>query len=157
MTRPELLDKLAEAFAHEEGFFVTQTEALRHKQKFPTRAQRNCNPGNIRQWRDVKNTPYPDDNEPGQYVDFVKWASITHPEADPSELRQIALTEGWRVMKRLLGSYIDGHYHGHAPTLREICWKYAPSTDNNRPLEYAAHVAARCGIPDDVPVLTLIS
>jgi hypothetical protein len=51
MTRNELIEKIAQAIAEMEGFYRSATQ--------PTLAQRNANPGNLRQWRDRSGKPYP--------------------------------------------------------------------------------------------------
>jgi hypothetical protein len=84
MTRQELLDKLARAIAENEGFFVTEAQAKARKIRFPTRAQINANPGNLRAWRGTKGRPYPTS---GGYVDFVAWASERFPGAAREEIR----------------------------------------------------------------------
>lgn len=50
ITRDELVRIIAEAIATKEGFYVTQAGAAMLKIAWPTRAQRNYNPGNLRSW-----------------------------------------------------------------------------------------------------------
>ena len=76
MTRQELTDKLARAIAENEGFFVTEAQAKARKLRYPTCAQSNANPGNIRTWRDAKGQPYP---RGGGYVDLVAWPRTVSP------------------------------------------------------------------------------
>ena len=145
MTRQQLIDRLAEAFAHEEGFFVTEEQARAARLTFPTRAQRNLNPGNIRRWR-RNGKPYP---QSSGYVDFAALF--------PGD-REAALAEGWRVLKVLIGKYVDGGYHGGSkPTLLQLLAVYSPSADGNDPERYARHVAQRAGVPTDVPLTSLIT
>lgn len=145
MTRQELIDRLADGFAHEEGFYIMEEQARKTKICFPTRAQRNLNPGNIRRWsRGGKQYPCS-----GGYVDFGALFAGD---------QQTALAEGWRVLKVLIGKYIDGRYHGgNKPTLRELLAVYSPSTDGNDPERYARHVAERADVPIDIPLVTLIT
>lgn len=89
MTREELIDKIARAIAEKEGFLVTKAQAEARQMTYPTRAQRNANPGNIRAWRDAKRRPYPTS---GGYVDFVAWASERFPGASRAKLSHRALT-----------------------------------------------------------------
>ncbi len=45
-------------------------------------------------------------------MDFLKWANYD---------RQKAIQEGWRVLKVLVGQYIDGKYtRGKSPSLYEM-------------------------------------
>ena len=88
MTRQELLDRLARAIAENEGFFVTEAQAKARKIRYPTRAEINANPGNLRAWRDAKGQPYPTS---GGYVDFVGWASHQFPGVSREESGRIDL------------------------------------------------------------------
>jgi hypothetical protein len=45
------LDTLARTIAEREGFFVTERQAREQQLKWPTVAQRNHNPGNLRRWK----------------------------------------------------------------------------------------------------------
>lgn len=142
LSRSEVIEIMAQASAHKEGFYVTAEQARANRMRFPTRAQRNANPGNVRRWKSANGTPYPVE---GGYVDFVAWAG-----GDVLK----ALEEGWRVLRVLLGQYIDGRYHGGKhPTIREIYATYAPAEDSNNPESYAQFVAKRLGVdPDTRPV-----
>jgi len=137
MTRDELVQKMAEAMATMEGFYLDSKE--------PSLAQRNCNPGNIRTWKRADGSYYP---QYKGYVDFVMWAFGDKDKA---------LTEGWRVLRKQINSYVDGKLHGgKSPTLYQMFEKYAPSADNNHPKQYAEFVASRVGIPPDKPLKELI-
>ncbi len=154
MNRPELIDRLARAIAKREGFFVTEARAKARGLKYPTRAQRNANPGNVREWRDRKNRPYP---RAGGYVDFVAWASNKIPGVSPEKMSQMALAEGWRVLQKLVSQYLDGKYTGgKAPTLRDMFAVYAPASDGNDPEAYAQFVAKELGVAADTLVDMLI-
>ena len=72
MTRQELIERVAQAIAEKEGFYLTEAQAKRRRIRYPSRAQRNANPGNVRAWRDARGKRYPTD---GGYVDFLAWAS----------------------------------------------------------------------------------
>jgi hypothetical protein len=146
VTRDELIDKIATSIAFVEGFYK--------KGKYPTVAQRLANPGNIRQWR-KHGRAYPRSHG---YVDFVAWARRSLPDGTPaSEVAAAAEAEGWRVLRVLIGQYIDGRYHaGVSPTLLEMFRVFAPAEDGNRPESYAKVVARRAGIPLDRPLRELI-
>jgi hypothetical protein len=134
MTQEELIEKIARAIAEMEGFYATAAK--------PTLAQRNANPGNIRQWRD-KRGPYPSNHG---YVDFVAWASERFPGASREEMSQRAIDEGWRILRVLVGQYLDGRYtQGKQPSAEEMFRVYAPSADGNHPANYARFVASRIG------------
>lgn len=149
MTRQELIERLAQAIAEYEGFFVTEEEARRRKIRWPTRAQRNANPGNIRRWR-KDGIEYP---RTDGYVDFVAWARRQRPRAGERELREKAEREGWRILRVLIGQYLSS---SPRLTLIEMFSRYAPSADGNDPKRYAEYVARRLGVPADASLLNLI-
>jgi len=154
MTRLELVDRLARAMAEREGFYVTEEQAKARGIPWPTLAQRNANPGNIRRWADARGKPYPTSKG---YVDFVAWASERFPGASREELSRRALEEGWRVLRALIGQYLDGRYtNGQPPTFDEMFRVYAPSADNNDPAGYARFVAAKLGARPDQRITDLI-
>jgi hypothetical protein len=146
MTRQELVENIAQAIAEMEGFYRTAAQ--------PTLAQRNANPGNIRQWRDSRGRPYPTSKG---YVDFVAWASERFPGASREEMSRRAIEEGWRVLRVLAGQYIDGRYTGgKAPTVEEMFRTYAPESDGNDPAGYARFVAAKLGTQPDQRLIDLV-
>ena len=154
MTKLELVERLARAIAEKEGFHVTAAQAKARGIPWPTRAQRNANPGNIRSWRDSQGRQYPRD---GGYVDFVAWASDRYPGASREDISRRALEEGWRVLRVLIGQYLDGRYtSGQPPTFEEMFRVYAPSSDNNDPAGYARFVAAKLGARPDQRITDLI-
>jgi hypothetical protein len=122
-----LIDRIADAIAHEEGFYL----------KGPSLAKRNLNPGNIRQWMHGGKA-YPTYRG---YVDFGAWA-----KGDATD----GLAEGWRVLKALVGQYVAGKYTGgRVPTLYQMFEVYAPAADANHPKGYAEFVAKSIGVPAD--------
>ena len=131
MTRAQLIEAIASAISYKEGFHVTEEQAKRSGMRWPTRAQRNNNPGNIRRWsRGGK--PFPMD---GGYAVF------------PS------VQVGWDILHALVGQYIDGKYTGGTPpTLRQMFKVYAPAEDANDPTGYAAFVASAISDAADAPV-----
>jgi hypothetical protein len=154
MTRLELVDRLARAMAEREGFYVTEEQAKARGIPWPTLAQRNANPGNIRRWADARGKPYPTSKG---YVDFVAWASERFPGASREEISRLALEEGWRVLRALIGQYLDGRYtNGQPPTFDEMFLVYAPSADNNDPAGYARFVASKLGARPDQRITDLI-
>ena len=155
MTRAELIDRIARAIAEMEGFFVSEPQARARKIRYPTLAQINANPGNIRQWRDSRGLPYPTSRG---YVDFVAWASERFPGVSREDLSRRALEEGWRVLCVLIGQYLDGRYtQGKPPTFLEMFKVYAPSTDGNHPANYAEFVARRLGAGPNTVIASLIT
>lgn len=155
MTRQELLDKLARAIAENEGFFVTEAQAKARKIRYPTRAQINANPGNLRAWRDAKGQPYPTS---GGYVDFVGWASHQFPGLSRDGMSRRAPEEGWRILRVLAGQYIDGRYTGgKPPTVEEMFRTYAPASDGNDPTAYARFVAGRLGVLPGQRLIDLVT
>lgn len=147
MTRQELIEKVAQAIAEMEGFYLTAAH--------PTLAQRNANPGNIRQWRDGHGRPYPTNR---CYVDFVAWASLRFPGASREEISQRTLDEGWRILRVLVGQYLDGRYtQGMPPSAEEMFRVYAPSADGNHPFAYARFVAGKVGVRPDQKLLDLVT
>ncbi|MEJ5370280.1 MAG: hypothetical protein WHT08_18370 [Bryobacteraceae bacterium] len=155
MTREELIQKLARAIAEKEGFFITEAQAKAREISYPTRAQRNANPGNIRHWRDAKQRPYPIS---GGYVDFVAWASERFPGVSREEMSQRAIEEGWRILRVLIGQYLDGKYtQGKQPSAEEMFRVYAPAADDNDPTGYARFVAGRLGVRPDQRLLDLVT
>jgi len=147
MTRQELIEKTARAIAEMEGFYATAAK--------PTLAQRNANPGNIRQWRDVRGRPYPTHRG---YVDFVAWASERFPGLSREEMSRRAIEEGWRILRVLVGQYLGGRYtQGKSPTVEEMFRVYAPSADGNHPANYARFVASKIGARLDQRLLDLVT
>ena len=146
MTRLELINRISDGIIHQEGLLLTPMEALQMHLPWPCIAQIYCNVGNIRDWKDKNNKSYP---KSLGYVNFLSWAG-----GDPKK----ALLESYRVLKVQVGYYIDGKLHGgKSPTLLEMFEKYAPSVDNNLPIEYAKNVAKFVGSPVNVQLSSLIT
>jgi hypothetical protein len=154
MTRQELIEKIARAIAEMEGFYLTAAQAKTRRIPHPTLAQINANPGNIRQWRG-KRGPYPTNRG---YVDFVAWAAAQFPGASREEMSQRAIDEGWRILRVLIGQYLDGEYtQGKQPSAEEMFRVYAPSADGNHPANYARFVASRIGARPEQRLLDLVT
>lgn len=155
MTRQELIGRIVQSIAEKEGFHLTEAQAKRRRIRYPSRAQRNANPGNVRTWRDARGKQYPTD---GGYVDFVAWASARYPGLAGEALNQKAIEEGWRVLRVLVGQYIDGRYtEGKPPSIIAMFRVYAPDTDGNDPEGYARSVAAKLGVDAQQPLVDLIT
>jgi hypothetical protein len=139
--KKSLIDHIALAIAAYEGFLITKEDAEKARLVWPTRAQRNANPGNVRTWRrEGKNYP-----TQGGFVDFVTWAK---QQGAPEQYAYIAgLMEGWRVLRVLISQYIDS-----GATLREMMARYAPAEDKNNPDAYARFIGNRLGIDIDEPL-----
>lgn len=92
------------------------------------RSLRNFNPGNLRKWGDQP-------REDG----FAVFAS---PE------------EGWNALLAQLDRYKTGKTGGTSGdmTLEEAMGKYAPSSDDNNPKEYAKFIAENIGVSPDTPI-----
>lgn len=147
MTREKLIENTARAIAEMEGFFLKSAQ--------PTLAQRNANPGNIRQWRDQRGRTYPTHRG---YVDFVAWASARFPCISREEMSRKAIDEGWRILRVLVGQYLDGRYtQGKPPTAEEMFRMYAPSADGNHPANYARFVAGKIGARPDQRLVDLVT
>ncbi|MCL4783449.1 MAG: hypothetical protein KJZ70_10480 [Bryobacterales bacterium] len=155
MTRQELIERITQAIAEKEGFYLTEAQARKRRIRYPSRAQRNANPGNVRTWRDARGKRYPTD---GGYVDFVAWASARYPGLAGETLAQKAVEEGWRILRVLVGQYIDGRYtEGKPPSLIEMFRAYAPGADGNDPEVYARFVAGKLGVDAHQPLVALIT
>jgi len=155
MTRKELIQSVAQAIAEKEGFYLTEAQARKRWIRYPSRAQRNANPGNVRAWRDARGKRYRTD---GGYVDFVAWASARYPALAGETLSQKAVEEGWRVLRVLVGQYIDGRYtEGKPPSIVEMFQVYAPGTDGNDPEGYARFVADKLEVLPGSRPIDLIS
>lgn len=155
MTRKELINKLSAAIAEQEGFFVTEAAAHERGIHYPTIAQMNNNPGNIRVWRDASGRPYPTKSG---YVDFAEWARQQLPGSPSALVYDRAGAEGWRVLGVLVGHYIDGRYTGgKPPTVADMFRAYAPSADKNDPGGYARFVAGKLGVDPCQRLIALVA
>lgn len=129
----EFLEKFGEAIAEMEGFNLTQQQAVRNGAAFPTVAQRNKNPGNLRNWerRLSKNG-------------YAEFASVK--EGFMALYAQIMLNvlRGLNTYEFFAGK--RGVYSG-----------YAPAADNNKPKLYAEFVAKRLGIDPNTELIRVIN
>lgn len=146
MTRTELINRISDGIIHQEGLLLTPVEAAKMNLVWPCIAQIYCNVGNIRDWKDKNNKAYPKSKG---YVNFLSWAGGD---------ARVALAESYRVLKVQIGYYIDGKLHGgKSPTLLEMFKVYAPSADNNLPMEYAKNVSNFVGTSVNVRLNSLIT
>lgn len=143
MTQESFTAVLARAIAEHEGFYITPEQAAWRNIRWPTRAQRHANPGNIRNWSRAH--PVEDG-----YINFYAWADIYFPQDVGITRKHRAEGEGWRVLKALIAQYIRGKYtrdpetrQEKPPTLRQFFAVYAPKEDANDPKSYAAAVCAK--------------
>ena len=73
-------------------------------------------------------------------------------------MSQRAIEEGWRILRVLIGQYLDGKYtQGKQPSAEEMFRVYAPSADGNHPANYARFVAGRIGARPDQRMLDLVT
>lgn len=129
----EFIEKFAEAIAEVEGFNLTQAQAVRIGTKWPTLAQRNHNPGNLRKWERRLNKE-----------GFALFGSAK--EGFLALYAQIILNvlRGLTTYEFFKGK--PGVYSG-----------YAPANDGNKPKAYAETVAERLKIDPNVELLKLIN
>lgn len=129
----EFLEKFAEAIAEMEGFNLTQAAAIRQGTQFPTIAQKNKNPGNLRNWEKRYNKS-----------GYAEFASVK--EGFLALYAQIALNvlRGLNTYEFFAGK--RGVYSG-----------YAPTADGNKPKSYAEYVASRLNIDPNVELIKVIN
>jgi hypothetical protein len=143
MKREELVEKIAVGISILEGY---------HRLSL---AWQNRNPGNIEYWWGEDGKKYP---RWRGYVDFVAWA-IRHwpPGAKWADVERMAEEEGWRVLRTVVGQYIDGVYtDGKLPTLYEMFAHYLPTRGRISPEVCANYVANGAKIPPEIPLRQLI-
>jgi hypothetical protein len=118
-----LVERLGNAIAQMEGFYPG------------TRAWRNNNPGNLRDYR----------KDSGQWA---IWPELPHDSAGFPQFP--SATEGWNAMYRDLGLKI-----ARGLNLEQLISAWAPPSDGNDTASYVRFVAGRLGIPSDVPLQEL--
>ncbi len=135
MSRKEVVETIAQAIARMEGFTSGASRI----------ARANANPGNIRKWHGRDGKPYPTEHG---YVNFVAWAGGNEAKG---------LEEGWRILRVLIGQYIDGKYTAGPPTFYQMFEKYAPTEDRNNPRNYAQYVANALGADPGDRIIDVIN
>lgn len=133
--RTSFIQAFCDACATKEGFYVTEAEAKQRKIVWPTMAQRNNNPLNIRTWGS-----HPRRNG---YVHFV-----------PDPERGVAITKehpGWRAAQKQVTrnvfdrgltfrEFFAGQRNEDGSLKRNGYPGFAPAADNNDPIAYAQFV-----------------
>lgn len=117
----DFVERFARAMARQEGYYVTGSPA-----------QRNRNPGNIRPWRGCK-LPTANNLIVFPSVD-AGWEQLRR-QIRLNIRRGLTTREFFAGQRDKDGKVIPGGYAG-----------YAPAADGNKPIEYAAFVAASVGI-----------
>lgn len=133
MLRNDVIAQIADRIAKVEGYYVTAKQAQQSRSKFPSLAQKNNNPGNIRSWgtRPVVNG-------------YAQFPSV---EEGFKALR----TQVDKVIKR--GVTFREFFGGKD----KVYPGYAPAADSNHPIQYATHVAAAFpGVSIDTVIESLI-
>lgn len=125
MTQDRLLSLFSEAIATKEGFYLTLRQARQRNLRFPSLAQRNNNPGNLRSW--------------GTRPISEGYASFASIEAGFQALRsqcrknifqrKLSFREFFAGQRSASGRLKPGGYPG-----------FAPAKDNNQPEAYASFV-----------------
>lgn len=133
MKREDLIASIAERIATFEGYFVSKKQSQNTGAKFPTLAQKNNNPGNIRSW--------------GKSKIVGGYAVFDTPEA------------GWTALRHQIGLLIDRglttyEFFGGK---KNVYPGYAPEADKNQPNHYAEFVAKGIPCSPDIPLNTLIT
>lgn len=124
------VSRFAEAMAVQEGFYVVGSKARRNK-----------NPGNIRPW---KGCTLPVSGGMIRFPSTAAGWEQLHKQIRLNIKRGLTCLEFFAGQRDEEGKVIPGGY-----------WGYAPASDGNDPLGYANFVAARIGIPIDVPLATV--
>lgn len=118
-----LVERLGEAIAQMEGFYPG------------TRAWRNNNPGNLRDYRNAAGN-------------WAIWPDLPHDSAGFPQFA--SATEGWNAMFRDLQIKIS-----RGLNLEQLISAWAPPGDGNDTASYVRFVANRLGIATDVPLQEL--
>jgi hypothetical protein len=111
------VDKLADAIARYNGYFMTALEAEQTHKKWPNVPQTLRNPGMLRSWaeiRDGRRFLYPRTKVNGRiFVDFAH--ESLHEDITDEE-------HGWTALRVWVQRIVDGRYHhGRPATLMEMC------------------------------------
>lgn len=81
----------------------------------------------------------------GKRREILNQIKVVMDQRNP-ELVKRAEAEGRRVLKVLVGQYVDGKYtNGQPPSLLRMFNTYAPSSDGNNPFDYANFVGHGLG------------
>ena len=126
-----LVSTFAEAIGNYEGFFVTQEQAKARGIAWPTIAQKNGNPGNLRSWGDRPINK--------GYAQFVKSDGSPDPDAGIRALFQ----QVSKMIKRNL-TFLTAFQGERGPDGKLLSptsyGGYAPAADANNPKAYARFI-----------------
>lgn len=132
MTKEEFIKEFAIAIATQEGYFVKQEDAKKRGIKYPTKSQKNNNPGNLRSW--------------GYYPINEGMVQFPNPAKGWDALYQQLVKNINRGLT--LGEFFTGKTGVYAG--------YAPSLDSNNPVRYAQMVGKLLGVSCDIPLNKVI-
>lgn len=143
--RESLIQCWMEACAHEEGFYVTEAQAKARKMAWPTIAQKNNNPLNLRTWgsHPIRNgyvhflpdvqlgAPLPKTHAGWKAAYTQSMRAIFEKKfmAGGKPTRGLTLFEIYAGQRDAAGNVVKGGYSG-----------WAPSKDSNNPKAYAEFV-----------------
>ena len=132
MTKEEFIREFAIAIATQEGYFVKPEDAKKRGIKYPTKSQRQNNPGNLRSWG-----YYPIVENTVQFPNAPKGWDALYQQIIKNINRGLTLEEFFTGKV--------GVYYG-----------FAPSKDSNNPVRYAQFVSKFLGIPAYIPLNKVI-
>lgn len=119
--RASLVYAVAEAGAHQEGFYITEEQAKARKIKWPTVAQINNNPGNLAIWgshpiRHGFVHFLPDVVKPGQELpkDHAGWKALRRQYERMIFERHLTFFTMYAGQRDANGNVIPGGYPGYA-------------------------------------------
>ena len=132
MTKEEFIKEFAIAIATQEGYFIRPEDAKKRGIKYPTKSQRQNNPGNLRSW--------------GYYPIVENTVSFPNPQ------------KGWDALYQQIVKNINrGLTLGEFFTGKEgVYYGFAPSKDSNSPVRYAQMVGKLLGISCAIPLNKVI-
>lgn len=136
--RASLVAAMAEASAHEEGFYVTEAQAKARKIKWPTLAQMNNNPVNLRMWGSHPQrygfVHFLPDVQKGQPLPATHpgWKAARRQYERCIFERHLTFYTLYAGQRNAKGELLPGGYPG-----------FAPAADKNNPEQYAINVLAR--------------
>lgn len=124
-----------QGIGHREGFFITEAEARARRIRFPTLAQKNHNPGNLRMW--------------GSYPIVAGYANF--PAGQNCNGAVHDCKEGWRALyKQCYRNIFDrglsfheffaGQRDADGNVIKNGYYGFAPKQDGNDPVSYAEYI-----------------
>lgn len=118
MVRSDAVALITDRIAHFEGYFLTAKQAQQSRSKFPSTAQRNNNPGNIRSWG-----TRPVVSGYAQFPSAEEGFKALRSQVDRNVKRGLSFKEFFAGKPNVYGGF-------------------APAADSNHPVQYATFVAA---------------